>query len=175
MASPKEKLEILLDKYQNGLCTSEEQELLWTWLWCLDIYDQQAFTDHNSEGNVRVKMHEEIFRHVYTDNKKRPERLAIGRISRIAAIILLVFITGALLYMFQRTPPSSYATYTFVANDGRQIKKVLLPDSTSVTLNLYSSLSWSEDYNQKDRRVILTGEAFFDVHKDPLHPFIVYG
>jgi ferric-dicitrate binding protein FerR (iron transport regulator) len=172
MTSKKEKLELLIDRYQNGQCTPEEQELLWTWLWRLDIYDQQAFTDHKSERIVRVKMYEEIFRQIDTDNKKRPERPVIGWISRVAAIILLVFITGALLYMLKKTSSSS-TTYTLVANDGRQIKKVLLPDSTSVTLNLYSSLSWSDDYNQKDRRVILTGEAFFDVHKDPLHPFIV--
>ena len=49
---------------------------------------------------------------------------------------------------------------------------VLLPDGSKVTLNTASSIH--ADYSGPERRVILLGgEAFFDVAKDPARPFIV--
>lgn len=46
---------------------------------------------------------------------------------------------------------------------------VLLPDSTRVWLNSLSSISYSDDFGKKERRVRLSGEGYFDVthHKVP--------
>ncbi len=49
-----------------------------------------------------------------------------------------------------------------------------LPDGTKVWLNAASSLSYSVSLNQqKERLVLLTGEAYFKVAKDKARPFIV--
>lgn len=50
---------------------------------------------------------------------------------------------------------------------------LLLADGTSVKMNSDSRLSFPEKFVGKDRRVRLTGEAFFRVTKDAEHPFIV--
>lgn len=53
-----------------------------------------------------------------------------------------------------------------------EIKTVSLPDGSQITLNSASAISL--DFNQGSRHVRLeNGEAFFDVQRDPLHPFIV--
>uniref|UniRef100_UPI003216E033 FecR family protein n=1 Tax=uncultured Draconibacterium sp. TaxID=1573823 RepID=UPI003216E033 len=49
-----------------------------------------------------------------------------------------------------------------------------LQDGTTVYVNAGSQLSFPVAFEGKKREVYLTGEAFFDVHKDPEHPFIVY-
>lgn len=49
-----------------------------------------------------------------------------------------------------------------------------LPDGTKVWLNAASSLKYLANFSsKKERRVELTGEAYFEVAKDKSHPFIV--
>jgi ferric-dicitrate binding protein FerR (iron transport regulator) len=48
-----------------------------------------------------------------------------------------------------------------------------LPDGTEVWLNAESRLTYPEKFDDTLRRVQLTGEAFFEVAKDPQRPFIV--
>jgi ferric-dicitrate binding protein FerR (iron transport regulator) len=50
---------------------------------------------------------------------------------------------------------------------------VYLPDGTSVWLNAKSKLKFPSAFTGKRRLVELEGEAFFDVAKDRIHPFIV--
>lgn len=49
----------------------------------------------------------------------------------------------------------------------------LLPDSTTVYLNRYSGLTYSADFGKKERKLELTGEAYFEVKHLPT-PFVVY-
>ena len=51
---------------------------------------------------------------------------------------------------------------------------VILSDSTIVKLNAGSSLKYPvKFFDGQNRQVFLTGEGYFDVHKDKDHPFIV--
>lgn len=51
--------------------------------------------------------------------------------------------------------------------------KVMLSDSTIVWLNSESQLRFPEEFDAGERRVSLTGEAYFEVHPDPVRPFYV--
>jgi transmembrane sensor len=53
-------------------------------------------------------------------------------------------------------------------------RKLVLSDSTIVTLNSGTTLSYPLSFGDKNREVYLNGEAFFEVHKDPKHPFIIH-
>jgi len=50
---------------------------------------------------------------------------------------------------------------------------VTLPDGTKVWLNEGTKLAFSSRFNEKERRVKVRGEAFFDVTHDPDIPFLV--
>ncbi|RAV29463.1 FecR family protein [Sinomicrobium soli] len=51
---------------------------------------------------------------------------------------------------------------------------VVLSDGTTVYLNAGTSLKYPVQFPEKgNRQVYITGEAFFDVAKDPQHPFVV--
>lgn len=51
---------------------------------------------------------------------------------------------------------------------------IVLSDSTIVYLNSGSSLKYPvKFFDDQNRQVFLTGEGYFDVHKDKKHPFIV--
>lgn len=52
--------------------------------------------------------------------------------------------------------------------------RLLLPDNTEVWLNAGSTLTYPVSFaGHKERRIQLSGEAYFEVFKDKLHPFTV--
>ncbi len=86
---------------------------------------------------------------------------------KVAASLMLTVIAGYIIY----TVYQARNTYTLLS--GNAIKIISLPDGTRVTLNRNASLVYHKNFDRKDRRVFLTGEAFFDVVHDPLKKFIV--
>lgn len=55
-----------------------------------------------------------------------------------------------------------------------EMKTITLADGSTVKINSGSEFSYPEKFNGAVRNVYLTGEAFFEVKKDPEHPFIVH-
>lgn len=55
---------------------------------------------------------------------------------------------------------------------GREFK-IVLEDSTVVWLNSESTLCYPEKFAADSRKVCVTGEAYFEVHRDEKRPFIV--
>jgi len=51
---------------------------------------------------------------------------------------------------------------------------VVLPDSSRVTLNADSKISYADKFEGKTRTITLTGEAFFEVIKNEARPFTVH-
>jgi len=52
--------------------------------------------------------------------------------------------------------------------------KLVLPDGTQVWLNSGSRLTYDKNYGNTPREVVLTGEAYFDVIKNPNLPFVIH-
>jgi ferric-dicitrate binding protein FerR (iron transport regulator) len=59
---------------------------------------------------------------------------------------------------------------TYKALNGKS--QMILPDGSLVWLNIGSTLSYKTSF-MKERRVLLDGEALFDVRHDSKHPFVV--
>ncbi len=51
--------------------------------------------------------------------------------------------------------------------------QLVLPDGSKIWLNSSSSIRYPSHFTGDERRVTVTGETYFEVAKDPLHPFIV--
>jgi transmembrane sensor len=59
------------------------------------------------------------------------------------------------------------------ANADERNKEVLLPDGSKVFLNRNSIISFNKYPGKTTRNVILKGEAFFDIKRDPSRPFVI--
>ncbi|ERJ57917.1 FecR family protein [Sphingobacterium paucimobilis] len=66
----------------------------------------------------------------------------------------------------------TYASATIVVPAAGQYR-VTLSDGTKVWLNSISSLRYPVQFSGSERRVVLSGEAYFEVQKDASRPFIV--
>lgn len=89
-----------------------------------------------------------------------------------AAAAVLLLALGAVVWL-RRTQPDVPIWVTVVSGT-IQDQLVELPDGSRVWLNSHSTLSYAPDFTEHPERLVhLEGEAFFEVEKDPGHPFVV--
>jgi ferric-dicitrate binding protein FerR (iron transport regulator) len=93
---------------------------------------------------------------------------------RIAAVLFLPVLlgTGYLLYVYNASADSETA-YQEISSPFGLCSKVELPDGSTVWLNSGSKLRYPVNFSGKLRNLHLSGEAFFSVHSDKKHPFVV--
>jgi ferric-dicitrate binding protein FerR (iron transport regulator) len=93
---------------------------------------------------------------------------------RWAAAVGLLALGGLLPYARHwQDAPGTATGWTRYHNATQQEQILRLPDATRVTLHPGSSLRYAGGLAGARREVYLEGEAFFQVHKDPAHPFLV--
>ena len=92
-----------------------------------------------------------------------------------AGVLSLAIACIALLFMQQpqikETAEKRFPNMVITRPGSRT--KLILPDGTTVWLNASSKLTYGDDFLQKERRVQLDGEAFFEVVKNEGKPFII--
>lgn len=108
---------------------------------------------------------------------------ALVRWKMAASILVLVGISSVLYFMppnFFKTPPD-FSTqheetirYTSFSTENGQSAKVVLPDSSIVWLNSGTTLSYPGGFSGQNRKVILSGQAFFQVTRHNDYPFLVH-
>ncbi|MDX1349125.1 MAG: FecR family protein, partial [Putridiphycobacter sp.] len=54
-----------------------------------------------------------------------------------------------------------------------QILEKVLDDGSFVTLNSHSKITYANNFGKKERKISLRGEAFFDIARDTITPFII--
>jgi ferric-dicitrate binding protein FerR (iron transport regulator) len=105
-------------------------------------------------------------------------RSIAGRIRKIgyaaAAVLLLgLLIPVAHLYIKSKTEQAATQSIEVVCLRG-EIKTVVLPEQTEVTLNAGSRIVYPVHFTGNKRSVELQGEALFSVTPDPARPFTVH-
>lgn len=92
---------------------------------------------------------------------------------RIAAAFIVAFILSWLIQSSWRYTRESEKFNKIVTSKGQRTR-VLLADGTVIWLNAESTLEYPVNFTDKNRQVVLSGEAFFKVKKTSHHdPFVV--
>jgi ferric-dicitrate binding protein FerR (iron transport regulator) len=89
--------------------------------------------------------------------------LAFRNIITIAASIILLFTLS--IFGYRLTRPETIKT------SAAEIVKQELPDGSFVDLNAKSKIKYSKQFGEKNRKLKLEGEAFFDVSENKELPF----
>ncbi len=114
-------------------------------------------------------------------SSRDPKYTAIHRKGRIrvislvaataaAAILLFVLVLPRLFPGTKRVHGQEFIAYSAERGHSRM---VILPDSSRIYLNAGSTISYSQAFGDSDRRVMLSGEAFFEVAPLRDRPFTV--
>ena len=89
----------------------------------------------------------------------------------VAASFLVIITLG--IGFFLRNNPT-FNTVSLENKDPNKLTIYSLADGSKVQLKGKSKLYIADDFNQTNRTVYLTGEAFFDVSKNTEKPFLIY-
>ncbi len=93
---------------------------------------------------------------------------------RVAAVIFLPLLITSILYVHENLNLSKKeGLYTEINVAYGSKLRTELPDGTVVWLNSGSTLKDPQSFSKRKRQATLTGEAYFDVTTDRLHPFVV--
>nr|WP_199074890.1 FecR domain-containing protein [Pedobacter sp. ASV19] len=98
----------------------------------------------------------------------------VGKLADQAGIQISKTKDGQLIYEVKASAGQTASTWNTLSTAKGEQYSVGLPDGTKVWLNNVSSLTYPASFaSSKERRVQLKGEAYFEVAKDKLHPFVV--
>ena len=97
-------------------------------------------------------------------------------LGKVAASVLIVVSVGTASYYIgtrHNQPKSAALAYFETTTPMGAQTKVVLPDQSVVWVNAGSTLRYGSDFNTSGRSVQLDGEAYFEITRDSLKPFIV--
>lgn len=159
----------LLDKYFNGTLSDEEARNL------------QEFDDTLLEKNKSSVFKNQTHRQAIKKTiKKEVNKLQTSKkrfyYLGIAASVTLLIALSVIGYQYQSSPKETVTVevaQVIKTTDWGQKSSITLSDGTKIKLNSGSTLKFPEKFNDSTRMVELSGEAFFEVTKNPDKPFII--
>ncbi|MFC6223811.1 FecR family protein [Hymenobacter artigasi] len=186
MATDKSEFRQLLQRYQEGKCSSAEAQRIEAWYRHLDT--EQQFNLSPTEKKALMAT---VWQRISRQTAPGTEPLAAlpggwsswpARVRWAAAAALIL---GAGLVGLQVTdvpakwavlaPPTATkpAVWKVYANTSARETQLALPDGSAVTLAPASTLRYRRGLDGR-REAYLAGAAFFDVFHDKQHPFSVF-
>ncbi len=163
---------IILNYIFSQHITKTEKQELEKWL--------EATPDRYTELEKLIKaksiyssiMQESILSHDYANIKKKIVKTKRRRtIIKIAAIYIGLIIASFSGYLFLNNNDDE--TWQLASTPKGKTSKILLPDSTQVTLAPNSKLFYPAHFNSSNRLVKLEGQAYFEVTHSGEKPFKV--
>jgi len=172
----------LLLRYMQGKCTAEEtrlvKELLLQpqWQQVLDELLEEDF--ENFEADIPDEELSKYWNKRFHEKYIDPPASPLWRRSwlRYAAACVLMISLGLYFFNAGRMSGKKKDTISMLEkiNPKGQRSKLILPDRSVVYLGAESRLRFPEKFGAGNREISLAGEAFFEITKDPAHPFIIH-
>lgn len=113
---------------------------------------------------------------MYPQHRSKATNRAPYKITtRLAVVFMGILLLSIIAVNHVGDPPGRRKEAIFITeiSPKGQKSKIVLPDGSIVCMNGDSRLSYSSRFSTDKREVILSGEAFFEVVKDPSRPFVV--
>ena len=147
---------------------------------------QLAKSLYRSEFDLNPNLNEnKIWKNIRLSmNETNSVRVWSTHILKLAALFIVVLSAG--LFVWLRSPTKSINYTELVSsfetknklievknNETRPIM-ITLEDGSKIHLSKNSKISYPTHFEKESRTVFLSGEAFFDIAKNPKKPFFVY-
>lgn len=87
----------------------------------------------------------------------------------IAAVSLIMLLLATFLLVFKGNLKSANSSLITASTRIGEVKKITLSDNSVIRLNAASSITYPETVNPQARIIQLTGEAYFNIAKQPLN------
>ncbi|WP_020529734.1 FecR family protein [Flexithrix dorotheae] len=166
----KEEFILLAKKYQEGLCSPEEKISYEKIL--EELMQENVLGPGWDETEKKFKKEKILSRIELKRIKRRQEETKYKkRVWQMAASVLLLLGLGISTYFLGNQEVE--IKYITKSTTSGQKSRITLRDGSVVVLNANSRLSYPERFSATSREIILEGEAYFEVKRDPDRPFMV--
>lgn len=172
----REELLQLIDRFLEGKTSADEEQLLINYY---NSFQQSSEWDEEQLGSrdameqkLRHRLRESIG-HSSTDKKGRLFQFNKQKIWAAAASVIML-LGGYLLWNRLRDQRQPSANLQHLVTGLQERKRVQLSDGTTIWLEPGSSLHYPGQFIDSTREVTFSGEAFFEVAKNPAKPFIIH-
>ncbi|MDR1524031.1 MAG: FecR domain-containing protein [Tannerella sp.] len=126
-----------------------------------------------SAGNAGKAEGEKPYRHFMRIYRRAKLFRMAGRVAGYAAAVaLIVFVTWKTTVSTMQKSAEQASVWQELYTPAGQRARITLPDGSTVWLNACSALRYPSVFTD-ERRVRLTGEAYFDVAHNAVKPFVV--
>lgn len=170
-----------LEQHPEALPTVEEARLLVLGLKLMLQKKQNELSASDEKGGQALYVPEAIVQQLNPVDERQPANPYKRKWSWAVAAVACVAIAFGLFYQ-SRSPVANNrkeieriaSTVTPVQSKAGELKTLVLPDNSTITLNMGSSLKLSDGFANTNRDVYLDGEAFFEVTHNKNLPFVVH-
>lgn len=153
-------------------------------LWQSQVYPDMQYSETRYKELIQqiknMGIDEGKFTHDdhFINGEELPGKSSKSKWKVALGITVLVFAVAASIYIWNagnstRELENTMAKNQISTKNGSKTSLVL-PDGTKVWLNSGSQLDYNKTYGNTLREVSLTGEAYFDVVKNPDKPFVIH-
>lgn len=169
-----ENIHGLLGKYFNGQASHEDIDIIKNWA----AASEENAADFRLLKNLWNKTGEQE-QHVFDTSqawftvhaklqnaKQRPKTITMMTRRAVAAAAAIILLLGAWWIFF-----TSGSAHIITADTA--IKQVKMDDGSTIWLREGATIEYADSYGKQDRKLHLTGEAFFEVAPDTSLPFII--
>lgn len=181
-----EEAQDLLRRYRLGECTESERQIVDFWYQSLSageddqserLDDLKAQMLDSINHKIDQASGEESSTAAKSGGAKARSLVTFAALRRIAAILVVGTAVG--IFFYKHDSPGNGRLSPAAGEEIRVAESnapstLYLADGTVVWLKAGSTLEFPETFQGDVREVALTGEAFFDVAKNPEKPFVIH-
>lgn len=166
----------ILIKYFKGEASPEEIGIILDWVNNSDA-NMKYFADMKFLWDISGEMSHGDIKSLCSERKKAGIKVPY----MVAAAVVSVLLVTNLIYLSswkndkesgQFDPLTRTEDMTVYTHKG-VVSRIVLPDSSIVWMNADTRISYPAVFGEHDRRVCVSGEAYFEVRKDPSRPMTV--
>lgn len=153
--------------FNRELSGEEEADVL-DWLDQSDV-NKDIFEKERSYYNMIVLLGKD--EKLAEEKPKKRSMTWLVELAKIAAVVTIMLSIG---FVYKhRTESLLLASTNTISVPAGQHVNILLPDGSKVSMNSQSEIKYPSSFVGDERRVVLSGEAYFEVVHDAGKPFIV--
>jgi transmembrane sensor len=172
--------EQLLDAYLKGECTPDEERFVKEWYYSFKNDEDNISGLNDTERHL---LKERMYLHI-SDTLVADKGFAVRVQNRAtkftylkyAALLIAAIYIVYLVLPFRhkkQLPASSSQQFITINNTSKSIREQILADGSIVWLSPGANITYARDFGYINRQLTMSGEAFFEVTKNPLKPFII--
>lgn len=162
---------LLINKFLAGKASPEEEQLLSNYF---ESFQQSAAWDEHELGSRELLERQLLSKLQAALPAPAVARPRVFRLGRRMAAAAVFFILAASFYLLKNRLFHAPAPMQEIVTRFKERRQVRLEDGTEIWMEPGSRLLYPEHFSGDTREISLTGGAFFEVAKNPEHPFIIH-